>query len=52
MFSEIPAWFKILLVVFLIFGVGAMTITLQKCGWKALFLGNGASAAAMMGLCD
>jgi hypothetical protein len=27
-------------------------VTFQKCGWKTFLLGNGAGAAALMGMCD
>jgi hypothetical protein len=33
-------------------GLTVMITTFQKCGWKALLLGNGAVYAAMTGMCD
>lgn len=35
-----------------ILGLSVTVVTFQKCGWKTLLLGNGAGAAAMMGMCD
>jgi hypothetical protein len=37
-------------VTFLVISAGAYTFS--KCGWKALFLGQGAVFAAMSGMCD
>lgn len=42
----------ILIVVFAILGIGTMGFVLDKCGPKGLLLGNGAFAAAAMGMCD
>ena len=33
-------------------GLSVTVVTFQKCGWKTVLLGNGAGAAAMMGMCD
>lgn len=33
-------------------GLTVTVTTFQKCGWKSLLLGNGAGAAAMVGMCD
>lgn len=52
MFYGIPTWFKVWCVVAFIVGVAAATFAFQKCGLKALLLGNGAVSAAMMGMCD
>jgi hypothetical protein len=32
--------------------LSASAYTFSKCGWKALFLGNGAGFAAVSGMCD
>jgi hypothetical protein len=52
MLRDIPIWFRILFVVFFIIGVAFAVFTFKECGVKALFLGNGATYAAMTGMCD
>jgi hypothetical protein len=48
-----PNWLIVMLaVLFLWIGVGSVVFTFQKCGAKALFLGNGGLAAAATGMCD
>ena len=48
----ITFWFKILAVVFLVIGIASAVFTFKECGTRALFLGNGATYAAMTGMCD
>lgn len=37
---------------FVFFAIVMAAFTFQKCGVKALFLGNGATYAAMSGMCE
>ena len=50
--QDIPVWFRVWLVFCLVAGVTSMIYTFQQCGVKALLLGDGATAAAVLGLCD
>jgi len=52
MWRDIPVWFRIGFVIFLILGIATAAFTFEKCGAKALLLGNGGFAAAAMGMCD
>lgn len=45
----IPNWAY---VVFLIVAIASTVFVATKCGWKTLWLGNGAAYAAMSGMCD
>lgn len=49
---EIPVWFRIMFVLFMIFGIASSVYTFSKCGMKSFFLGNGGFYAAMSGMCD
>ena len=42
----------VLMILFLVFGIGAVGFTWSKCGAKTLILGNGGLAAAATGMCD
>jgi hypothetical protein len=44
--------FAITAVFVTLIGVSITVVTFQKCGWKTFLLGNGASMAAMTGMCD
>lgn len=48
----LPRWVNVLIVVWFVLAIGMAVFTFQKCGAKALLLGNGAAAAAAMGMCD
>lgn len=41
-----------LVAIFMFIGVSVTVVTFQKCGTKALLLGNAAASAAMLGMCD
>ena len=48
-----PRWIiGMLLVLFLIIGIGSVGYTWSKCGAKTLMLGNGGLTAAATGMCD
>jgi hypothetical protein len=48
-----PRWIIIMWVAGFILLAGSATFAVvDKCGWKALMLGNGAGFAAMSGMCD
>ena len=47
-----PNYVKFLAIIFLVLSIAMMVITIQKCGAKTFFLGNGATYAAMSGMCD
>lgn len=49
MFSR---WVYVVIVIWFVLAVGAAVFTFKECGGKALLLGNGAGAAAFMGMCD
>lgn len=48
----IPFWVKIVAAIFFAISIASAVLTFQECGVKALFLGNGATYAAMTGMCD
>lgn len=50
--DQIPLWFKILSVIFLIVGIASAVYSFKECGTKAFFLGNGAFYAAASGMCE
>lgn len=50
--NDVPVWAWAAAVVVFIAGVGALSFTFSKCGWKTFLLGNGGFYAATMGLCD
>ena len=41
-----------LVAIFMFIGISVTVVTFQKCGAKALLLGNSAPSAAMLGMCD
>ena len=47
-----PRWVYAVVVFWFVLSAGLAVYTFQKCGAKTLLLGNGASAAAFMGMCD
>lgn len=48
-----PNWIVVMLmVIFLVIGLGGVAFTFSKCGAKTLILGNGGLAAAATGMCD
>lgn len=50
--TSTPLWFRIWMVICLVFGIALTVYTFQECGWKAMFLGNGAAYAAFTGMCE
>jgi hypothetical protein len=52
MFRDFPLAFRIWFVVCIVLGIVTLFYTLNKCGAKALLLGNGALYAAASGMCD
>jgi len=44
-----PRW---VYVVWFVLAVSVVVFTFKECGAKTLLLGNGASGAAFMGMCD
>jgi hypothetical protein len=49
---DIPVWYRVVFVLFMIFGIASSVYTFSKCGAKALLLGNGGLYAAVSGMCD
>lgn len=48
-----PNWIVVMLmVIFLVIGLGGVAFTFSKCGAKTFILGNGGLAAAATGMCD
>lgn len=52
MFRDIPVFIQVLVVLFFVIAISSAVFTFQKCGAKALLLGNGATTAALLGMCD
>jgi hypothetical protein len=52
MLRDIPVWFRIWIVIFLVVGIAAFVYTFNKCGAKTFLLGNGGLYAAASGMCD
>lgn len=44
--------FALVAITLMFFGVGLFAYTIKECGWKALFLGDGAFFAAATGMCE
>jgi hypothetical protein len=47
-----PRWVYFAIAVWAVLAVSLAVFTFKECGAKALLLGNGAGAAAFMGMCD
>jgi len=50
--SDDPIWFRIAFICFFVLGLITLVYTVNECGVKAFFLGNGAPFAAVSGMCE
>lgn len=47
-----PRWMYAVIVIWAVLSAGYLTYVFDKCGARALLLGQGAGPAAVMGMCD